>query len=99
MKISVVARNSATLFKWLNDVCRVNGRKMARRVDKVRVWHDDILPLKADRGDERTVFEVCLDDDCQDHIVDFLFTPKLAENNQYLVSRNMEFLEGVPVYV
>lgn len=97
MKISVVARNYRPLVDWLNHVCQVKGRKLIHRIDKVKVWHDDVLPILADHGDIRTVYEVKIADDCQAHIQDFTFVPRLAENNQYIVSRGLNFVEGVPV--
>jgi len=100
MKISVIAKDTQQLFNWLKSVCRVRGRKMAHRVEQVKIWHDDVLPMKAGVGSIRNAYEVVLEDACQSHVNTFDNTPLLHDGYQYVISRNaIDFLEGVPVFV
>jgi len=85
MKISVVSRQYQLLSEWLKEVCHVRGGIRTHRVEKVKVWHGDVLPIYADHGDERTVFEVELMGNCQKHIINFEDVPKLTNGNQYVV--------------
>jgi hypothetical protein len=89
MNISVVAKNSHVLFEYLNQVCQVNGSKFSSKVKQVKVWHGDILPVQADRGDLRTLYNVRLWKSCQDHITNFENTPKLIEGQEYVVDQTV----------
>lgn len=85
MKISVVSRGRQKLCNWLNDVCLVNVEKKPRKVEMCRVWHGDVLPIRADHGDQRTIYDVQLADNCQSHIGVFGDIPVLIDGHQYII--------------
>lgn len=62
MKIEVVAQDFGKASEYLRGRIGVTGRAIYHKVNRVKVWHGDVIDVSSDRGSLRNVYSVIVED-------------------------------------